>query len=300
MKLHLESISSWSTSGADKTNNTDGMQKKSSVWPKLEFVPAMQRRRLSPFAKIALYTAENALSAASTLAETSASEAPELETSKLETSKLEMSELEMSEQLAQIDIVFSSRHGDLHKTSALLTDLAAEQDISPTAFSTSVHNAVPGLYSILKHNKQAINAISAGKDSFFYAFVDAYARLKSGRANKLLIVHVDRELPELYAQFQDEQQVDHAVAMVVTLTPTPATIANIDINFSTFSGADNGDKQGVQQDMAELNLPAALCFINWFDTNLGLTPKIVSKSTLQYTSDRHIWTCDLISGSMNV
>ncbi|MCJ8350392.1 beta-ketoacyl synthase chain length factor [Moritella sp.] len=290
MKLHLESISSWSTSGAEKTNNTDGMQKKSSVWPKLEFVPAMQRRRLSPFAKIALYTAENALSAASTLAETSVSEAPELE----------MSELEISKQLAQIDIVFSSRHGDLHKTSTLLTDLAAEQDISPTAFSTSVHNAVPGLYSILKQNKQAINAISAGKDSFFYAFVDAYARLKSGRANKLLIVHVDRELPELYSQFQDEQQVDHAVAMVVTLTPTPATIANIDINFSTFSGADNGDKQGVQQDTAELNLPAALCFINWFDTNLGLTPKIVSKSTLQYTSDRHIWTCDLISGSMNV
>ena len=290
MKLHLESISSWSTSGAEKTNNTDGMQKKSPVWPTLEFVPAMQRRRLSPFAKIALYTAENALSAASTLAETSVSEAPELE----------MSELEISKQLAQIDIVFSSRHGDLHKTSTLLTDLAAEQDISPTAFSTSVHNAVPGLYSILKQNKQAINAISAGKDSFFYAFVDAYARLKSGRANKLLIVHVDRELPELYSQFQDEQQVDHAVAMVVTLTPTPATIANIDINFSTFSGADNGDKQGVQQDTAELNLPAALCFINWFDTNLGLTPKIVSKSTLQYTSDRHIWTCDLISGSMNV
>ncbi|NQZ93599.1 MAG: beta-ketoacyl synthase chain length factor [Moritella sp.] len=271
MKLHLESISSWSTSGAEKTNNTDGMQKKSSVWPKLEFVPAMQRRRLSPFAKIALYTAENALSAPSTLAET-------------------------SEKSAQIDIIFSSRHGDLHKTSALLTDIAAEQDISPTAFSTSVHNAVPGLYSILKQNKQAINAISAGKDSFFYAFVDAYARLKSGRSNKLLIMHVDRELPELYAQFQDEQQVDHAVAMVVTLTPTPATIANIDINFSVLSGSE---KNG-QQDTAELNLPAALCFINWFDSNLGLTPKIVPKSALQYTSDRHVWTCDLISGSMDV
>ena len=280
MKLHLESISSWSTSGAAKTNKPDGIQQKSSVWPKLEFVPAMQRRRLSPFAKIALYTAENALSAPSTLPETSESETPEPS--------------------AQVDIIFSSRHGDLHKTSALLTDIAAEQDISPTAFSTSVHNAVPGLYSILKQNKQAINAISAGKDSFFYAFVDAYARLKSGRANKLLIVHVDRELPELYSQFQDEQQVDHAVAMVVTLTLTPATIANIDINFSAFSGsekgAESGDKQGVQQDTAELNLPAALCFINWFDTNLGLTPK----STLQYTSDRHVWTCDLISGTMDV
>jgi len=260
LKLHLESISSWSTSSAENVNHTDGIQKKSSVWPKLEFVPAMQRRRLSPFAKIALYTAENALSLPSTLAET-------------------------SEQSAQIDIVFSSRHGDLHKTAELLTELSAEQDISPTAFSTSVHNAVPGLYSILKQNKQAINAISAGKDSFFYAFVDAYARLKSGRTNKLLIVHVDRELPELYSQFQDEQQVAHAVAMVVTLAPTPATIASIDINFSACSEAEKGD----QQDTAELNLPAALCFINWFDA----TPN----SALQYTSDRHVWTCERVAGT---
>jgi len=273
LKLHLESISSWSTSGAEKTNNTDGMQKKSSVWPKLEFVPAMQRRRLSPFAKIALYTAEKALSTPSILAETP--------------------ESEESEQSAQIDIVFSSRHGDLHKTAELLTELTAEQDISPTAFSTSVHNAVPGLYSILKQNKQAINAISAGQDSFFYAFVDAYARLKSGRANKLLIVHVDRELPELYSQFQDEQQVDHAVAMVVTLAPTPTTIATLDINFSVSSGSEKDDKQGALQhelqDCSALKLPAALCFMNWFNA--------APNSALQYSSERHVWTCDCVVGT---
>lgn len=260
MQLHLESISAWSTSS---TENSHDSKVTLPAWPKLEFVPAMQRRRLSPFAKIALYTAENALSAAAKLSDTS----------------------------AQIDIVFSSRHGDLHKTAELLTELTADQDISPTAFSTSVHNAVPGLYSIIKQNKQAINAISAGKDSFFYAFVDAYARLKSGRSNKLLIVHVDRELPALYAEFQDEQQVAHAVAIVVTLMPTPATIANIDINFSASSGPTKSDKQ----DTAELNLPAALCFMNWFDAtpNSSITPS----PSLKYTSDRHIWTCDCVVGT---
>ncbi len=255
MKLYIESISSWSTSDAKYANTAEKIQMKSSVWPKLEFVPAMQRRRLSPFAKIALYTAENALS---------------------ETSE-------------QIDIIFSSRHGDLHKTVELLTELTADQDISPTAFSTSVHNAVPGLYSILKQNKQAINAISAGKDSFFYAFVDAYARLKSGRANKLLIVHVDRELPESYSQFKDEQQIDHAVSMVVTLMPTATALAAIDVSFSALAAPNIGD----EQESLELNLPAGLCFIDWFN-------QATTDSLLTFTSERHLWTCELVSGSSHV
>ena len=259
MKLHIESISSWSTSCVEQADSSEKKHMKSSVWPKLEFVPAMQRRRLSPFAKIALYTAENALSAQS---------APS----------------ELSE---QIDIVFSSRHGDLHKTAELLTELTADQDISPTAFSTSVHNAVPGLYSILKQNKQAINAISAGKDSFFYALVDAYARLKSGRTNKLLIVHVDRELPELYSQFKDEQQINHAVAMVVTLVPTAMSLASIDVNFSASTEPAN------EQDKLALNLPAALHFIDWFN-------QASTSLALQYTSDRHVWHCALTSGSAHV
>ena len=270
MKLYIESISSWSTSDAKHANPSEETQIKSSVWPKLEFVPAMQRRRLSPFAKIALYTAENALS------------------EQFLSSKNPVS----SERLTapdQIDIVFSSRHGDLHKTVELLTELTADQDISPTAFSTSVHNAVPGLYSILKQNKQAINAISAGKDSFFYAFVDAYARLKSGRANKLLIVHVDRALPELYSHFKDEQQIDHAVSMVVTLMPAATTLAGIDVSFSALAVTDISD----EQESLELNLPAALCFIDWFN-------QATTNSTLKFGSERHLWTCDLVSGSSHV
>lgn len=249
MKLYIESISSWSTSGVIQVSGVEHTHAKASAWPKLEFVPAMQRRRLSPFAKIALYTAEKALSAA-----------PLITTE-------------------QVDIVFSSRHGDLHKTAALLTELSENQDISPTAFSTSVHNAVPGLYSILKQNKQAINAISAGQDSFFYALVDAYARLKSGRAQRLLVVHVDRELPELYAEFKDEQQIDHAVAMVLTLEQTSNVQACIDVNFTALEqvvqNSDNGEL---------LNNPAALCFVDWFATKPSIG--------LKYTSQRHVWTCE--------
>ncbi|MDX2319218.1 MAG: beta-ketoacyl synthase chain length factor [Moritella sp.] len=264
MKLYIESISSWSTSCPEQANLAEKAQTKSSLWPKLEFVPAMQRRRLSPFAKIALYTAEQALSA------------PSVSSAQSEVS-------------GQVDIVFSSRHGDLHKTAELLTELTANQDISPSAFSTSVHNAVPGLYSILKQNKQAINAISAGKDSFFYAFVDAYARLKSGRThNKLLIVHVDRELPELYSSFQDEQQVDHAVSILVTLAPTATTQASIDLSFSALAEPIINS-----QDPLALSLPAALCFMDWFEKTVTSSTLSGSSERHVFGSERHIWTCDL-------
>lgn len=283
MLLHLESINAWSTFDANKANPTDDNKTNTPAWPKLDFVPAMQRRRLSPFAKIALYTAENALSAPSMLS-----------------TSIETVKSEIPEQAAQIDIVFSSRHGDLHKTAELLTELSADQDISPTAFSTSVHNAVPGLYSIIKQNKQAINAISAGKDSFFYALVDAYARLKSGRSNKLLIIHVDRVLPELYSQFADEQQVDHAVAMVVTSAITSATIASIEMNFNACTDIEKGnaEEDNSEEDNTELKLPAAVCFMHWFAASTDAADAALP--ALQYSSDRHTWTCELITGMTDV
>ncbi len=247
LRLCIESISFWHP-GCEESQSLDdivaGIVVPEISWPRLAFVPAMQRRRLSPFAKIALYTAENAVSQCED----------------------------------QIEIIFSSRHGDLHKTSELLTALADEQDISPTAFSTSVHNAVPGLYSILKNNKQAINALSSGKDSFFYALVDAYARLKSGRCEKLLIVHTDRVLPELYQQYQDEHQIDHAVAMVVSLH-SDIPLFDLDCNFEAI-GVEHLRSQ--HQSESRLDLPAALAFTDWLSS---------SRQDFEFVSDRNNWRC---------
>src|SRR5690606_27427156 len=79
----------------------------------LEKIPAMQRRRLSSIAKIALNSAIQSL------------------------------------QGIQVDyIVWSSQYGDEEKTLKILKDVLSDQTPSPTLFSTSVHNAVSGLYSI--------------------------------------------------------------------------------------------------------------------------------------------------------
>ncbi|WP_114325594.1 beta-ketoacyl synthase chain length factor [Candidatus Colwellia aromaticivorans] len=165
--------------------NLDGHQERSfskAELPKLADLKPMQRRRLSPFAKLAMYCA--------------------LEVTKHENQPLVS--------------VFSSRHGDLHKTSTMLHDLALEEDISPTAFSLSVHNAVSGLFTIFTQNTQASTTVSAGKDTFFMALVEAYIRLKTGKHEQVLLVHSDQVLPSPYSQYADELQVDHAVALILT------------------------------------------------------------------------------------
>lgn len=194
-------------------------------WPKLEFVPAMQRRRLSPFAKMALLVANESVSGIN----------------------------------KKLPIVFSSRHGDLPKTSTLLADLADKNALSPTAFGLSVHNAIPSLFSILTNNKQAINAISAGQDSFMMGLIDVYSRLKSGLAEEILFIYADQKLPKTYLGFQDEQQLSHAIAMVISLPSYQEVVEDqcyISFHFEHFL-----------QTVTD-NMPASLLFAKWYNSQL--------------------------------
>ena len=250
MKLYISNISTWcpyfSAHKIPSTNQTSERQSTEMdfSWPKLDFVPAMQRRRLSPFAKIALYVANKTL------------------------------EHDVSTQNS-LPILFSSRHGDIHKTSILLENLAHQEMLSPTAFALSVHNAVPSLYSILTENKAAINAIAAGQDSFFMAIVDAYVRLSTGICDEVLLIHADQDLPQIYGSFQDEQQIPHAVAMKISLKETP----NSRTVLCAFT--HNKDTKAEGKDNS-LGLPAALSFSRWFNTH---------EKELNYHSNSYHWRC---------
>src|SRR3990167_6452217 len=48
----------------------------------------------------------------------------------------------------QISWVVSCRHGDMHRMISLLSSLARNEQLSPTDFSLSVHNAIVGAFSI--------------------------------------------------------------------------------------------------------------------------------------------------------
>ncbi|TCB43673.1 beta-ketoacyl synthase [Acinetobacter terrestris] len=134
--------------------------------PALEQIPAMQRRRLSGIAKLALNSAIHSLNSES------------------------------------VDyIVWASQYGDEHKTLKILADVLQDQTPSPTQFSTSVHNAIAGLYSILCQDATPSTSLAA---SWSEALIDAYAWLKTtAKPNaRVLVVYYDEALPEIYQEFQ--------------------------------------------------------------------------------------------------
>ncbi len=255
MKLYISNISTWSPYGSEHNLPSTNERSDEPVpdidfsWPKLDFVPAMQRRRLSPFAKISLYVANKTLEHGCNTKN-------------------------------EFPIIFSSRHGDIHKTSILLENLAQQEMLSPTAFALSVHNAVPSLYSILTKNKAAINAIAAGQDSFFMAIIDAYVRLATGVCDEVLFIHADQNLPEIYDTFKDEQQIAHSVAMQISLKKS----ANSHAVECSYTHNDNADVE-VESNNNTLPLPVALSFSQWFNEK---------EIELNYHSTNYHWNCKKI------
>ncbi|MHA3055851.1 beta-ketoacyl synthase [Acinetobacter sp. ANC 4633] len=127
----------------------------------LQAIPAMQRRRLSALAKLAFNSAVQAL------------------------------------QAYDIDyIVWASHFGDEQKTLNILQDVLQGHTPSPTQFSTSVHNAIAGLYSILYQDATPSTSLSC---SWSEAVVEAYAFLKTHvNAQRVLVVYYDAPLPDVY------------------------------------------------------------------------------------------------------
>ncbi|MDH1277868.1 beta-ketoacyl synthase chain length factor [Acinetobacter johnsonii] len=149
----------------------------------IEHIPAMQRRRLSRLAKLALNSAMQTLAT----------------------------------QHADY-IVWVSQYGDEAKTLNILEDVLSEQTPSPTQFSTSVHNAISGLYSILCQDATPATSLAG---SWNDGLIEAYAWLKTRpEARQVLLVYYDEALPDIYA----EHQPFAAFAMAAMISLAPANL----------------------------------------------------------------------------
>jgi len=148
-----------------------------SVWPErkvtgdgegisqndiLAAVPKMLKRRFSPLAKI-VYSAASLC---------------------LDDNKL-------------IPTVFSSSHGELAKSFHMMEMIEAGEDISPTAFSLSVHNAIAGLFSMAYKNRLQTAVVAPGEEGVAPAFIEALGLLQEG-AEEVLIVFYDEPVVEFY------------------------------------------------------------------------------------------------------
>jgi hypothetical protein len=151
--------------------------------PPLAEMPAMMRRRIDPLGRIALQSAYAA------------------------------------QQDQPIDAaVFASRWGELERSEMLLGQLAANEPLSPTSFSLSVHNAIAALYSIARKDTGNFSAVSAGAYSTEAGFIEALGLIADG-ARRVLLVSYDAPATPLYRPYEaagESCQFAHAFALLLT------------------------------------------------------------------------------------
>ena len=97
----------------------------------------------------------------------------------------------------ELPVVFSSAHGEICKSLVMLQTIQAGQELSPTAFSLSVHNAIAGLFSIAFNNSQEITVIAPCQEGIAPAFVEALGLLHEGEEEVLLIFY-DEPIADFY------------------------------------------------------------------------------------------------------
>ena len=107
---------------------------------------------------------------------------------------------DLASEMLQYDpqfVVFSSRHGELERCYSILTTLARNEDISPTDFAMSVHNAAVGAFTIINKTNIPCSSISAGNNSFIQALIEGIISLQDYK--KVLVVDFEGMVPDIYA-----------------------------------------------------------------------------------------------------
>ena len=170
--------------------------KKWSVWPPLKeqkgvdtltqaellsAIPKMLKRRLSPLAKIVFCAANQCV-----------------------------------EEHDNIPTIFSSTHGELAKSFKMMELIEQGEEISPTSFSLSVHNAIAGLFSMAYENKLQSTVVAPGEEGIAAAFIEATGLLEEG-ADNVLIVLYDEPLVKFYPAhpFQLTDENSCAIALLI-------------------------------------------------------------------------------------
>lgn len=148
--------------------------------PDVSFLPAMQRRRLSRLARMAFSVG-----------------------------------WPLAEGLEHLPLVFVSRHGETPRTFDILSDLAAEEPLSPTQFSLSVHNAVIGLWSIMRGETSEMTALAAAGDGLEHGVLEAASLLNEG-APAVLLVITEEYPPKAYAPWIDDVPFPYALGLLLT------------------------------------------------------------------------------------
>ena len=154
--------------------------------PDVSFLPMMERRRLTALERAALHVAWNVFRAEN-------GEGPPA---------------------SEVPVVFASRWGEIGMTFKLMRQMHEEGEMSPAGFSSSVHNAAPGAWSLFTKNRAPYTAIAARDRSYEMGLVEAKAQLAAG-APYVLYVYAEEPTPEYYRSAFGEPVTAQAVALLL-------------------------------------------------------------------------------------
>ncbi|MBY0572710.1 MAG: beta-ketoacyl synthase chain length factor [Undibacterium sp.] len=125
-----------------------------------------------------------------------------------------------------VPTIFCSRHGDVALSLELISELllhdaavdpnveSAGGSISPIGFSSAVHNATAGLFSIARQDHANHLALAAGASSVEHAVIEACSLLADG-ASEVLLVVAEQKLPPLFQRFEDSDEQPYAFAWLI-------------------------------------------------------------------------------------
>lgn len=104
-------------------------------------------------------------------------------------------------------IVFASRHGDSTRAFDTQLEVAREAPVSPMAFALSVHNAIGGQYSIIRHDVSNVVAVANGLLTPEAGLIEALTL-----APEALLVVYEASPNPLHAPYYPEGASDYAFA----------------------------------------------------------------------------------------
>lgn len=155
--------------------------------------------------------------------------------------------------------IFSSAHGEIGKCLQMLETLQANEELSPTAFSLSVHNAIGGLFSMAYGNRMEITALAPAAGGIGPGFIEALGMLNEGHP-EVLVVFYDEILPEFFPTAPFAMSASFPCALALRLAKQGAEAV---LRFGLSSSVDQSGEQPLQ-------LPAFIQFLLSGQTTLRL------------------------------
>ena len=166
--------------------------------PDVSFVPALARRRLTSVERAALHVAHAASGA---------------------------------ERITPTPVVFASRWGEIGATLKLMDQFRTEGEMSPAGFSSSVHNAAPGAWSLFTRDTAAYTAIAARSRSLEAGLLEAFVQLADAARGasaaapaRLLFVFAEEDTPEFYRPEFPAPETAKALALLLSAPGDAAAV----------------------------------------------------------------------------